>query len=80
MKGFRNVILILGFLGLVAFSQAKVSFAHEGEHGKGDLQMLRDAAAALKASNADLSERLSKYADHEEMEAKEDEGEEHEKM
>lgn len=48
---------------LVFLGGSAVSFADE--HGKEEIQSLQDAAAALKISNPDLSDRLGKYADKE---------------
>ena len=79
MKTLRNLLAVLMLFSVAIFSQSAVSLAHEDEHDKADLQMLRDAATALKASNPDLSEKLSKYADQEEKEGKEDADEDEEK-
>ena len=74
-------VLIVGVVlsTMLVFSHSTASFAHEGEHSQGDIQMLRDAASALKATNPDLSEKLTKYADREAKEVAEEEDEEHEK-
>ena len=63
---------------MLLFSPSTAVFAYEAEHSQGDIQMLRDAASALKATNPDLSEKLGRYADREAKEVAEEE-EEHEK-
>ncbi len=72
MKTLRNLTVIFGLVMLAFLYQPAASFAHEGAHSEADIQMLRDAATALKATNPDLSEKLSKYADQEEGEATDD--------
>ena len=74
-------VLIAGVVlsTMLVFSHATTCFAHEGEHSQGDIQMLRDAASALKATNPDLSEKLTKYADREAKEVAEEEEEDNEK-
>ena len=58
------IILVAAlFASLVFFGLAAVSFADE--HSPQDIQTLKDAASALKASNPDLSDQLSRYADKE---------------
>lgn len=79
MKTLRILVAVVFLSTMFVFSNSGLSYAHEeGEHSKGDIQMLRDSAAALKATNPDLSEKLSKYADRETKEESE-EAEEHEK-
>ena len=70
-------ILMAGIVlsAMLVFSHSTTSFAHEGEHSQGDIQMLKDAATALKAINLDLSEKLSQYADREAKEVDEEEEE-----
>ena len=76
MKTLRILMAVVFLLALFVFSNLKLSYAHEeGEHTKGDIQMLRDAATALKATNPDLSDKLSKYADREAKEVAEEEEE-----
>ncbi len=77
MKTLRVLMAAIFLSAMFAFTHAGLSYAHEEEHSKGDIQMLRDAAIALKATNSDLSEKLSKYADKEAEER--EEAEEHEK-
>ena len=79
MKTLKNGLLVLGFLVSAFLFRPAVSPAHGAEHSKADIQMLRDAAAALKASNPDLADKLSQYSDREEKEVTEEETEEHEK-
>ncbi len=71
MKTLKSLAVGLIFSLALVFAPAGASFAEEMEHGKGDIQMLRDAAVALKASNPDLSAKLSKYADREANEKEE---------
>ncbi len=78
MKTLRVLMAAIFLSAMFVFSHQGFSYAHEEEHSKGDIQMLRDAAAALKITNPDLSEKLSKYADREAKEESE-EAEEHEK-
>lgn len=83
MKTLRVLMAVIFLSAMFVFSHPGFSYADEEEHSKGDIQMLRDSAAALKATNPDLSDRLSKYANREENEAKEgaqesEEAEEHE--
>ena len=61
---------------MLVFSHSTAVFAYEEEHSQGDIQMLRDAASALKATNPDLSEKLSQYADREAKEVAEEEDDE----
>ena len=80
MKTLKMLVIGLLFSTLSVFSHAAVSYADE--HSKQDIQTLKDAATTLKATNPDLSDKLSKYADKEagekgEAEEKE-EGEENE--
>ncbi len=77
MKTLKMLALGVFFAVFVVFAHAGTSFAEEMEHSKGDIQMLRDAATALKATNPDLSAKLSKYADREANEK--EEAEEYEK-
>jgi hypothetical protein len=65
MKVLRMLIAGVFFSMLLVFAHANTSFAEENEHSKADIQSLRDGAAALKAINPDLSEKLGKYADKE---------------
>ncbi len=71
MKTFKSIALSLIFSLALVCTYAGASFAEEMEHSKGDIQMLRDAATALKATNPDLSAKLSKYADREANEREE---------
>ena len=71
MKVLRTLIAGVFFSMLLMFSHANVSSAEENEHSKADIQSLRDGAAALKAVNPELSEKLGKYADKEANEKKE---------
>ncbi len=68
MKVFLAALLVstMIFLG-----HAAVSFAHV--RGMQNIQMLKDSASALKASNPDLSAGLSRFADEESGEKEEDE-------
>ncbi len=77
MKTFRVLMAVIFLSAMFVFTHPGFSYAHEEEHSKGDIQMLRDSAMALKATNPDLSEKLSKYADKEAEES--EEAEEHEK-
>ncbi len=77
MKTLRVLMAAIFLSAMFAFSHPGFSYAYEEEHSKGDIQMLRDPAAALKATNPDLSEKLSKYAGKEAEER--EEAEEHEK-
>ncbi len=72
--------LMIGFMmaTMLVFSHASVSFAEEKEHNAADIQVLKDAAAALKVSSPELSAKLTAYADRESKEVKE-EAEEYEK-
>ena len=63
MKTLKIVKVGLLFSGLLFFAFAAISFADE--HSPQEIQKLKDAASALKTSNPDLSDRLSKYADKE---------------
>ena len=78
----RALIAGVFFSMLLMFSHASASFAEEMEHKSADVQSLRDGAAALKAANPELSEKLSKYAEKEANEKEEaeekEEMEEHE--
>ncbi len=79
MKTFKMLIGTLFFISLAFFGFAGVSLADE--HGKTEIQNLKDAATALKTTNPNLSAQLSKYADKEvgEKEGMEEkEGEENE--
>ena len=78
MKALRTLIAGVFFSMLLIFSHASASFAEEMEHKAADVQSLRDGAAALKAINPELSEKLSKYADEEANEK--EEAEEQEEM
>jgi hypothetical protein len=71
MKRFKTLATGLVFSLFLVLAHAGVSLAEE--HSSADIQMLRDASAALKASNPDLSEKLGKYADREAKEMEEDE-------
>ena len=71
MKMLRVLVAAIFLSAMFAFSPISLSYAHEEEHSKEDIQMLRDAATALKATNPDLSEKLSKYADKEAEESEE---------
>ena len=71
MKPMKSLALSLIFSLALVFAHAGMSFAEEAEHSQGDIQMLREAATALKASNPELSEKLSKYADRETNEREE---------
>ncbi len=77
MKTLKTLALGVLFSLLLVFAHSGVWFAEHEEHGKDDIQMLRDAATALKAANPDLSAKLSKYADREANEK--EEAEEYEK-
>ena len=70
-------ILMAGIVlsALLVFSPSTAVFAYEEEHSQSDIQMLRDAASALKATNPDLSEKLTQYADREAKETAEEEEE-----
>ena len=70
-------VLMAGIVlsALLVFSHSTTVFAYEEEHGQGDIQMLRDAASALKATNPELSEKLTQYADREAKETAEEEEE-----
>ena len=70
-------ILMAGVVlsALLVFSPSTAVLAYEEEHSQSDIQMLRDAASALKATNPDLSEKLTKYADREAEEGTEEEEE-----
>ncbi len=78
MKTLRILMAVIFLSAMFVFSHQGFSYAHEEEHSQADIQMLRDSAAALKVTNSDLSEKLSKYADREAKEENE-EAEEHEK-
>ncbi len=73
MKTLSALLIGLTLTGTLVFSHASTSFAEEAEHGPADIQVIKDAAAALKVSNPELSEKLTKYADREEKEMKEEE-------
>ena len=75
MKTLRILTAGMVFLALLVFSQAAKSWAHEAEHSKVDIQMLRDSAEALKATHPDLAEKLSHFADYEAREASEEDEE-----
>ena len=79
MKGLKVLTAAIFFSTLLVLSHPTASFAEEKEHSESDIQMLRDAATALKASNPDLSEKLSQYADREAREEKEEKEEDEEK-
>ena len=66
MTGLRRVLLAVLLLGASALVSTG-AFAHE-KQDQADVQLLRDAAAALRQSHPDLAQGLSQYAD---MEAKE---------
>ena len=70
-------VLMAGIVlsALLVFSPSTAAFADEEEHSQSDIQMLRDAASALKATNPDLSEKLTQYADREAKETAEEEEE-----
>ncbi len=76
MKTLKILMAVIFLSAMFVFSHG-LSYAHE-EHSDADIQMLRDSATALKVTNPDLSEKLSKYADREAKEESE-EAEEHEK-
>ncbi len=71
MKSFKMVVTGLVFSLFLVFAHAGLSFAEHEEHSTDDIKTLKDAAAALKASNPDLSEKLNKYADREANEKEE---------
>lgn len=78
MKTLKMMMAGLLFASLVFFGLAAFSFA-DG-HSQQDIQTLKDAALALKATHPDLSNQLSQYADKEagekgEAEEKEEAGE-----
>ena len=57
------LMITMLFSTLIFFGHAPFSCADE--HNKQDIQNLKDAAAALKATHPDLGDKLSKYADKE---------------
>ena len=63
MKTFKNLIVAVLFLTTALFGSAAVSFADE--HSPAEIRTLKGAATALQASNPDLADQLSKYADKE---------------
>ena len=75
MKTLNVLMAGIVLSAMLVFSHSAAVFAHEEEHSQGDIQMLRDAAVALKATNPDLSEKLTKYADREAEEGTEEEEE-----
>ncbi len=77
MKSLRALVTGLVFSLFLVFAYAGISFAEHEEHSADDVKMLKDAAVALKASNPDLSAKLSAYADREAKER--EEAEEYEK-
>ena len=77
MKTFVTLTAGIFLAAFLVFSKAPVSWA-DG-HSPAEIQMLKDAAAALKATNPDLSEKLSKFAEKEAKETDEDD-EENEKI
>ena len=64
MKTLRVLMAAIFLSAMFAFSHLGLSYAQE-EHSEEDIQMLWDAAMALKVTNPDLSEKLSEYADRE---------------
>ena len=71
----KCTLLIAGLLVsmMFVFSHSTSAFAHGEEHSSADIQILRDAAAALQQSNPELSMKLTKYADREAEEQEEEE-------
>ncbi len=67
MKTLKGLMLGIGVMGLV-FLLSTISFAKE-EHHKLDLNVIKNAASALQATQPTLAAGLTKYADEE---AKED--------
>ena len=63
MKTLKILMAGLLFSSLIFFGRAGVSFA-DG-HSPQEIQMLKEAASALKASHPDLSDELNEYADKE---------------
>ncbi len=74
LKGLVLGICVMGFVVLMS----SVSFA-EGKHHKIDLNLIRNAAAALQATQPTLSAGLTKYADDEAKEDLEKKGDKAEK-
>ena len=79
MKMLRVLMAGIVLSAMLIFPHSTAVFAYEEEHSQGDIQMLRDAASALKATNPDLSEKLSQYADREAKETAEEEEEDEKK-
>lgn len=61
MKTFSKLLMAAIFFMFLGY--ASVAYAHE--HNPQDIQTLRDAAAAMKLTDPNLSDQLNKYADRE---------------
>ncbi len=73
MKKTLSALLIgLMMAGTFVFSHVPALLADEDEHSAADIQVLKDAAAALLASKPELSAKLTAYADRESKEMAED--------
>lgn len=66
MKTLKTFTTGFLFLTLLVWGHAAISLA--AEHSPSEIETLKNAATALKASNPDLSDKLNQYADKEAIE------------
>lgn len=73
MRYIVSIILLV-----FGFTFFHLSNALADEHGKGEIQLLKDSAAALQATNPTLADKLNQYATREAGEKEEEKYEEKE--